>query len=228
MSPSSRSLPPDTPPTMKTTKLLLCALSVAACLGCIKAGAQSLDAHLVDISPFIPVTGTLNDGSFIQEYTSGVMNFTTTTPGFLDFTAFCVDPAQDVAYGDSLVYQVQDVSTLAYADEVSRLVGGYLASARTAVDAAAVHWAIWEVVGETNEAFRSTFSGNVRITSAANDDVALKANEYLQNIDSYAPATLVYLTNPAKQDVVSWNVVPEPSSLALVALSTLGLLRRRR
>jgi len=213
---------------MKTTKLLLCALSVAACLGCIKAGAQSLDAHLVDISPFVPVTGTLNDGNFIQEYTSGVMNFTTTTPGFLDFTAFCVDPAQDIAYGDSLVYQVQDVSTLAYADEVSRLVGGYLASARTAVDAASVHWAIWEVVGETDETIRSTFSGNVRITSAANNDVALKADEYLQNIGSYTPASLVYLTNPAKQDVVTWNVVPEPSSLAIAALSALGLLRRRR
>ena len=222
------SSPGTSPPAMKTTKLLLCALSVAACLGCIKAGAQSLDAHLVDISPFVPVTGTLNDGNFIQEYTSGVMNFTTTTPGFLDFTAFCVDPAQDIAYGDSLVYQVQDISTLAYADEVSRLVGGYLASARTSVDAAAVHWAIWEVVGETNEAFRSAFSGNVRITSAANNDVALKADEYLQNIDSYAPASLVYLTNPAKQDVVTWNVVPEPSSLALAALSALGLLRRRR
>ena len=222
------SSPGTSPPAMKTTKLLLCALSVAACLGCIKAGAQSLDAHLVDISPFVPVTGTLNDGNFIQEYTSGVMNFTTTSPGFLDFTAFCVDPAQDIAYGDSLVYQVQDISTLAYADEVSRLVGGYLASARTSVDAAAVHWAIWEVVGETNEAFRSAFSGNVRITSAANNDVALKADEYLQNIDSYAPASLVYLTNPAKQDVVTWNVVPEPSSLALAALSALGLLRRRR
>ena len=213
---------------MKTTKLLLCALSVAALLGCIKAGAQSLDAQLVDISPFVPVTGTINDGSFIQEYTSGVMNFTSLDPGFSNFSAFCVEPSQDIAYGDSLVYQVQDIGTLARADEISRLVGGYLASAQTSLDAAAVHWAIWEVVGETNEAFFSPFSGNVRITSPANDDVAVRAGEYLQNMATFTPATLVYLTNPAKQDVVTWNLIPEPSSFLLASFAAFGLLRRRR
>ena len=189
---------------MKTTKLLLCALSVAALLGCIKAGAQSLDAQLVDISPFVPVTGTINDGSFIQEYTSGVMNFTSLDPGFSNFSAFCVEPSQDIP------------------------VGGYLASAQTSLDAAAVHWAIWEVVGETNEAFFSPFSGNVRITSPANDDVAVRAGEYLQNMATFTPATLVYLTNPAKQDVVTWNLIPEPSSFLLASFAAFGLLRRRR
>ncbi|OYV03714.1 MAG: hypothetical protein CFE26_20700, partial [Verrucomicrobiales bacterium VVV1] len=39
---------------------------------------------------------------------------------------------------------------------------------------------------------------------------------------------LTYLTNPSRQDVVSWGMVPEPGSLTLVGLSALALLRRRR
>lgn len=214
---------------MRTTKLLLCAISVAAALGCLKAGAQTINAQLIDMSPFVPVTGTLNDGVFIQEYTAGVMNFTVSgLPGFSEFTAFCVDPAQDIAYGDSLVYQVQDISTLARADDVARLVGGYLASAQTDLDAAAVYWAIWEIVGETKDGFFDTLSGNVRITAAANSDVTVLANNYLQNMQTYTPANLVYLTNPAKQDVVTWVPIPEPTSALLLGLSSLGLLRRRR
>lgn len=223
--------PNDSSPHMKTTKLLWCALSVAAALGSTQAGAQTIQTELIDISPFVPVTGTLNDGLFIQEYTSGVMNFEVTDPpGIGSFTAFCVDPLQDIAYGDTPTYQVQDLSTLAFRDEISRLVGGYFESSRTNLDAAAVHWAIWEIVGETNESFRSTLTGNVRITSSANADVAALANDYLQNINSFAPANLVYLVNPTQQDVVSWtpSVLPEPSSLMFLGLSAFGLLRRRR
>ena len=45
---------------------------------------------------------------------------------------------------------------------------------------------------------------------------------------NYSPVALTYLCNPTRQDVVTWNVVPEPTTAGLAALSGLLLLRRRR
>lgn len=54
------------------------------------------------------------------------------------------------------------------------------------------------------------------------------ANEFLNNAPKFEPVTLTYLRNDQYQDMVSWNVIPEPSSLGLAVLSGLLLFRRRR
>jgi hypothetical protein len=165
------------------------------------------------------VNGTINDGGFIQDYPSGVMRFT-------EFDAFCVDPTEDISFGESLVYQVQDISLLTNFSTVARLVGGYLSSGQTAQDAAAVQWAIWETTTEFPLNTPSLLDGNVRITAASQPTADL-ANQYLANVGNFAPADLVYLTNNGRQDVVTWNI-PEPGSLVLTAFSAVLLLRRRR
>lgn len=205
---------------MKTTKLLICAISIAAAVAAARAGAQSLPATLIDFSPVMSVNGTINDGGFIQDYPSGVMRFT-------EFEAFCVDPTEDISFGESLVYQIQDISLLTNYSTVAKLVGGYLASAKTNEDAAAVQWAIWETTTETLSSTASLLDGNVRITSLSQPTADL-ANQYLANVDNFAPANLIYLTHDGRQDVVSWNVIPEPGSLVLTAFSAVLLLRRRR
>jgi hypothetical protein len=205
---------------MKTTKLLICAVALAAAFAAVKAQGQNISATFVDISPSLAVTGTIDNGSFIQEYPSGVLHFT-------DFEAFCVEPTQDLSYGESLVYQVQEPSSLGNYDKISRLVGGYLASSRSAADAAAVQWAIWEVTTETLSN-PSLLDGNVRISTPVSQDTATLANQYLANINTYSPVALTYLSNPTRQDIVTWNVVPEPGSMGLAALSAVALLRRRR
>ncbi|MEO8614545.1 MAG: hypothetical protein ABI600_05340 [Luteolibacter sp.] len=204
---------------MKTTKLLICAMAIAAAVAAVKAQGQNFSATLVDIVPGLPVTGTLDNGSFTQQYPSGVMRFT-------DFDAFCVDPLQSISYGETLIYQIQDPISLVNYDKISRLVGGYLASSRSDQNAAAVQWAIWETTNETVNS-PSLLDGNVRILPVSLDTATL-ANQYLANINTYSPVALTYLTNSTRQDVVTWNVVPEPGSAALAALSTLVLLRRRR
>lgn len=204
---------------MKTTKLLLCAVGLAAALVSAKVHAQQLTATLVEINPGMPVNGTV-DGSFYQDWASGVADFG-------DFEAFCVEPLQGLSYAETVVYQIQDPGTLVNSDVVAHLVGGYLASPRTAADAAAVQWAIWEATTETSLSEASLFTGNVLITAGSSATATL-ANLYLANAGSFTPATLTFLTHPERQDVITWEVIPEPGVTGLAALSAFALLRRRR
>lgn len=205
---------------MKTFKLLTCALASSAAFTAAVASGQNLTATLVDSGPSLLVNGTVDNGSFTQAYPSGVLRFT-------EFNAFCVEPTQGIAYGETLVYQIQDPASLVINDKIARLVGGYLASSGSAANAAAVQWAIWETTTETLSG-PSLLDGNVRISIPVNQDIALLGNFYLANLDKFAPASVTFLSNPDRQDVVTWNAVPEPGSAVLCAVSALALLRRRR
>jgi hypothetical protein len=210
---------------MKTTKLLICAVAVAAAIAAVSAKAQSLTTTLIGIDPGLTYQGTWN-GDFVYDYPAGVMNFTDVGAGS-NFSAFCVQPLQDISYGETLVYEIQSPLSLANSDIIARLVGAYLSSPPSQQTAAAVQWAIWEVTTETTSV-ESLFSGTVRIIEPAGADTATLANQYLANVMNYSPVALTYLTNPTRQDVVTWNVVPEPATAGLAALSGLLLLRRRR
>lgn len=206
-----------------TPKLLLCAVGFASFLFVEKAQSQTLVTQLIEINPNVPVNGSV-DGSFFQDYPAGPMIFS-------DFQAFCVEPLQSLSYGQTVTYDIQDPANLANSMAIAKLVGAYLASGQTALDGAAIQWAIWEVVAELSPT-KSLTDGNVLINPSGpsninGDAVALLGNQYLANIDSYTPATLLYLTNPNDQDVVTW-VIPEPATAGLAALSALMLFRRRR
>jgi hypothetical protein len=171
------------------------------------------------MNPGLEVTATMNNGASFERYDSGVYDFTV-------FDAFCVETSQGIDYGETLTYQVQDINLLPNSDTIARLVGGYLASPQTNADAAAVQWAIWEITTETLAA-PSLLDGKVRISIPVSEPTALLGNQYLANVNTYTPALLVYLTNPNRQDMVTWNI-PEPGALGLVAFSAFLLLRRRR
>jgi hypothetical protein len=205
---------------MKTTKLMIVGVAIAAAFSAATAKSQNLTATLSGFGPGLPVSGTFNNGLLTEQYASGVLNFT-------EFSAFCVEPNQNVAFGQTLVYQVQNPGNLNNSNTVAQLVTSYLASPRTAQDAAAVQWAIWETVTETSSV-KSLSDGNVRITPSASNDLIALANNYLNSAECFGPTTLTYLMNSNYQDQVSWNVVPEPTSLGLVALSGMLVLRRRR
>ena len=206
-------------PSVKTTKLLICAVAVVAAVAATKAQSQNLTATLNGITQGLAVNGTFANGTFFQ-IPSGVTNFS-------EFDAFCVQPLEHAQFGETLVYQIQNPALLDGSVMISHLIGGYLASPRTNADAAAVQWAIWEINADTNTTSRSLLDGDVRISSAS-QDTALLANQYLTNWSSYTPVALTYLKNEGRQDVVTWEVVPEPATAGLAALSGLLLLRRRR
>lgn len=205
---------------MKTTKLLICAVAVASAIASATAKGQTLSATLITIDNGEAVTGTIDNGSFTQAYPSGILSFT-------EFEAFCIEPTQGISYGETLVYQIQDPGSLANSNLISRLVGGYLASSQSSEDAAAVQWAIWELTTESLAAY-SLSDGNVRITAPENQNIIVLANQYLAQASSFNPANVTFLSNPERQNVVTWNMIPEPASAGLLALSSLLLLRRKR
>lgn len=206
------------------TKLLLCAVGFASFLFTEKAQSQSLTVEFTEINRHIPVNGSVN-GSHFFDYPSG-------TSLFGDFHAFCVEPLQDLSYGETVTYDIQDISTLANSLAISKLIGGYLSSSQSAEDAAAVQWAIWEVVADLS-GNNSLLDGNVVISPGSETNpygptIAALGNQYLANIDKFDAVTLTYLRSETRQDVVTWAVVPEPATAGLAALSSLLLFRRRR
>lgn len=211
---------------MNNTKLLLGVLAASVAFATVTAQGQNLTATLNGISPGLTLKGTWNNGGFVYDYPAGVMNYTDEASD-TDFSAFCVEPLQDVSYGETLTYQVQNPLSLANFDTIARLVGGYLASSGSDQNAAAVQWAIWEVTTESLLS-ASLFDGSIRIIEPVSEGTATLANQYLANVMNYTPVALTYLRNDGRQDVVTWNVIPEPASAGLAALSGLLLLRRRR
>lgn len=205
---------------MKTTKLLIAAMAVAAAFAAVNAQGQNLNAELLRIDPYLAVEGTFNDGINNENMPVGVLKFS-------EFDAFCIEPLQPLGFPETLVYQINNPLSPENSDRVARLIGGYLSSPQSPEDAAAVQWAIWET---TTEALLqpSLASGNVRITSLDHQSTSALADFYLANVQSYSPVAVTFLTNADRQDVVTWNVVPEPTSAGLAALSGLLLLRRRR
>lgn len=214
---------------MKTTKLLLCAAAVAAAISLAPANAQTIEVHSTGLNPGLNGISTSYDGTHFESQDIGVLTF--------DFgSAFCVEPGASLNYPDTLVYNVTDPSTLASNDIIAKLVGGYLASNQSNLNAAAVQLAIWEVIGDHSTAGSLT-TGDIQIRNLGSSqpvgDLVTLANSYLANVDSFDAAHLTYLVNTGTgddhhQNIVTWETVPEPSSLLLLGLTSLGLFRRKR
>jgi hypothetical protein len=206
---------------MKTTRLLICAVAFAAAVSSTRVNGQTLASRFEGISLGAQLQGTWTNGEGIHSPPVGISSFS-------DFDAFCVEPTQGIEPGQEVVYQIQDPTSLTNYDRIARLIGAFLASSRSAADAAAVQWAIWE---STSEFLLepSLADGSARLIGGAPElETIGLANEFLNNASKFEPVTLTYLRNDQYQDMVSWNVIPEPSSLGLAVLSGLLLFRRRR
>jgi hypothetical protein len=205
---------------MTIKRILSCAAALGFAILASQSKAQNLSATFVEINPGISVQATFNDGATVESHLAGVMKFDS-------FVAFCVDPYQSIGFGETLIYQIQNPLSLETNNTISRLVGGYLASSQSTQDAAAVQWAIWETMAESILP-PSLSNGSVRITDSGAMDTITLANQYLTNVNTFAPASLTYLKNDSRQDVVTWCAIPEPTTLGLAAFSGLLFLRRRR
>ncbi len=213
-----QTFPTNPPRKMSPIQSLIAVIACAVVAS--SATAQTLETSFVGLTTDLPLDGSFDGGASVYNIHSGVMNFD-------GFQAFCFEPWQPVNPGEPLIYQVQDSQSLVNSEVISRLIGGYLASEQTAEDATAVQWAIWEMVVDSTLP-SSLDSGSVKITDLAGQNTINLANSYIANQQNFAPANLTFLTNSIRQDVVTWNAIPEPSSALLGALGALALLRRKR
>ncbi|MCP5536324.1 MAG: PEP-CTERM sorting domain-containing protein [Akkermansiaceae bacterium] len=197
------------------TKTYCLAMVAIALTSAGHLSAQTVTSSFEGVSPGLNVKGMF-DGINAQYVNSGVMKFS-------DFDAFCIDPYQGIVANQPITYNVALTFSTPETDKaISKLVGGYYASGQSALEAAAIQWAIWEVVVDgTNNP--SLYSGNNRVFDAATAQLGQK---YLSKLSELPEANVIFLTNSRYQDMVT--VVPEPSSAALFGLGVVGFLLRRK
>lgn len=198
---------------------------IAAALICsvIALPAQTLSVSLESVTPSETISGSFTGAGGFSNRIAGVLVF-----DYAD--AFCVEPLQSVS--GSVTYDIQPYNSLANADSIARILGTYLGSSKSSLEAASAQWAIWEIVGDGISS-RSFRNGNTQIyfdrrTGVLRESIERRALEYydLSQLLSTPAASFVYATNPTSQNVVF--MIPEPSSVMLGILSVSALLIRRR
>jgi hypothetical protein len=173
-----------------------------------------------------------------------------------DFYGFCIEPRQFLASPATsydLVTLSQGTTNLGgmgavKADEITELFGRYapnLGAPMTSLQAGALQIAIWEIVRELPGNPLDVTTGNISFTGPENPSgmIAL-AQSYVQSLDGTGPRAVglaalnngIYgdpATDAGTQDMLVQMQVPEPATLSVLALGSLGLagarmVRRRR
>lgn len=142
------------------------------------------------------------------------------------YFGYCVDIDHYAGTGEASVSSVNDLHN---GDKVAYLFDTYGPSADTALKAASLELAIWEVLNENGKFDLTT--GDFWASSGDGSLIA-SANELLKNIPSgyVARSSTCVINGDNVQDfVVRGNLeVPEPTTLALVVMGMLVVCRRRK
>jgi hypothetical protein len=222
-------------------RLALVGVAVAGAAGSAMAAGPDFTGTFNGIIPQVPITWSVNGGGHFNPGAAGAFNWTKTggTYGGVSgtFDMFCLELTETVQEPNSYTYKV--VSPLVApdgdgiftfpmgagkADQMAELWGRFrptlnIADANTA---GAFQLAIWEIVYDANLTLNGV-GDSLQITAAP--AVLAQAQGYLSAIDGTGPRmTLDAFTNPTAQD----QIVPSPSTVALLGLSGLIIGRRRR
>lgn len=144
-----------------------------------------------------------------------------------DYTTYCVELTQPLGTGQVTEVPAEDV--LNNSGAIHMLYEMYNDQVSSNVEAAALQVAIWELLYEDGTDFDAA-SGDFRAWTV-DYDIITTANSLLALVPDptfFPENELIVLSSPCRQDVIiSGPPVPEPGTMAMLALGGVALLRRK-
>ncbi|MBS0190116.1 MAG: hypothetical protein U0573_01180 [Phycisphaerales bacterium] len=225
---------------MKNRIAIVIAASFVA--GGAALGAETIRATFDSVSPGVGCQFSTDSGSSWTGTIAGGMNWTrdNMNPGSYaglqgNFTTFCIEVTQHVAFGGTYEYFQNTVANGPFPADInfnlpmgdtkaamlSELFGRYRNSLASNSDYGAFQMSVWEIVYDNGA---SVSSGVFQIQGAAAEEAL--ANTWLSSLDGSGPMMggLFALSSREYQD----QIVPGPGSLALAGAGGLLAMRRRR
>jgi len=227
---------------MKSRTLQFVAISSLVAATCGSALAvDTVRATFNSVTPSVYCEFSTNSGGSWTGTLAGSMNWTrdNVTPGTYaglqgNFSTFCIEVTQYVAFGGTYTYDVTNTPNAptpdinfnlpmgnAKAAQLSELFGRYYNSLVSNTDFSAFQMSVWEIVYDNGS---SVNAGVFQIRNAVPEETL--ANQWLGTLDGSGPMMggLFALSNREVQD----QIVPGPGALALAGAGGLLVTRRRR
>ena len=224
----------------RIANLIVPIITISAACGSALA-ADTVRATFNSVSPSVSCQFSTNSGGSWTGTLAGSMNWTrdNVSPGTYaglqgNFSSFCIEVTQHVAFGGTYTYDVTMTPNAPTPDinfnlpmgntkasQLSELFGRYSSSLAGNTDFGAFQMAVWEIVYDNGT---NVNAGVFQIRNAAASEAL--ANTWLGTLDGSGPMMggLFALSNRDQQD----QIVPGPGGRALACAGGLLVARRRR
>lgn len=174
-----------------------------------------------------------NGGATFGNFYVGQLNFTDVTTSS-PITSYCVDTAHDISFGNQWNSQIVLSNTLGDAslDRAAAIISADFGSANTNDKAAGLQIAVWAAIYDNSGNLATDLSTGAFQAQGLSAGVLSAANTYYGDRNGSGIAKYFGFGHDENGawtgGQAQMTPVPEPASLATLALGAVALLRRRR